>query len=351
MAILIDGLSRALAADRRGQGVADPGEAFSSTPSLLARRQRACVGSRRNGDLSTYCVMRLRYKATCSACGSELPPGTEAIWDREAKKATCLGCTGSGETTNEPPAIAIELAALADPVEANAAEVIVPEPTPLDRGQAGASARRKYERLHDKRETRIRDTYGRLGGVVLALSNEPQSTRAWGVGGSGEEKLGVFLESLNNDETIIALHDRRIPGSRANIDHIVVSRSGIYVVDAKNYTGQVRKVDKGGFFSLDYRLYVGRRDCTRLVAGMAKQVEAIRKAFGQPLLEEFELSITPVLCFVDAEWKLFARPFQLGGVWIEWPKSLRKRVEREGPLQGEHVRLLAKRLVSELPSA
>lgn len=350
MAILIDGLSRALVADRRGRGVADLGEAFSSIPSLLARRQRACVDSRRNGDLSIYCVMRLRYKATCSACGSELPPGTEAIWDREAKKATCLGCIGSGETSNEP-SIAIEPAARADPVEENAAEVVVPEPTPLDRGRAGASARREYERRHGKREKRIRDTYGRLGGVVLALSNEPQSTLAWGVGGSGERKLGAFLESLNDDETIIDLHDRRIPGSRANIDHIVVARSGVYVVDAKNYTGQVRKVDKGGFFTIDNRLYVGRRDCTRLVAGMEKQVEAIKKAFGQPLIEEFELSVTPVLCFVEAEWKWFARPIQLGGVWVEWPRSLRGRVEQEGPLEGEHVRLLARRLVSALPAA
>jgi hypothetical protein len=294
--------------------------------------------------------MRLRYRATCSACGAELLPGTEAIWDRAAKKATCLCCDGSGETDAER-AVAVGPAAVTDSVAEDAEKVVVPEPAPLDRGQAGASARRKYERLHDKREKRIRDTYGRLGGIYLAVSNEPQSTRAWDVGGSGEEKLGVFLESLNNDETIIALHDRRIPGSRANIDHIVVARGGVYVVDAKNYTGQVRKVDKGGLLSFDYRLYVGRRDCTRLIAGMAKEVEAIRKAFGQPLLEEFALSITPVLCFVDAEWRLFARPFQLGGVWVEWPRSLRARVEREGPLQGEHVRLLAKRLASALPAA
>ncbi len=275
--------------------------------------------------------MRLRYKAICAVCGAELPPDTEAVWDRATKTATCFACRDSIETKTE--------------------EAPVAEPKPLDRGQAGASARRQYERLREKREKRIRGSYGRLGGVYLALTDDPQSTRAWGVGGSGERKLGALLESLNDDETIIALHDRRIPGSRANIDHIVVARSGVYVVDAKNYAGQVRKVHKGGFFSVDNRLYVGRRDCTRLVAGMEKQVEAIKKAFSQPLIEEFELSVTPVLCFVEAEWKWFARPFQLGGVWIEWPRSLRERVEQEGSLQGEHVRLLAKRLVSALPPA
>jgi hypothetical protein len=277
-------------------------------------------------------IIRLRYKARCSVCGAELPPRTEAIWDREAKTATCVGCVEPSETKAE----------------------VVPADGPkrLNRGQPGASAHRRYEHLHEKREKRIRERYGRVGGLYLAVSNEPQSTRAWRVGGSGEGKLGELLESLNDDETIIALHDRRIPGSPANIDHIVVAQSGIYVVDAKHYKGQVRKVDKGGFFSVDFRLFVGRRDCTRLIAGMAKQVEAIREAIGQPLIEEFELSITPVLCFVDAEWPLiFARPFQIGGVWVEWSQSLRTRVAQEGPLQGEHVRLLAERLVSALPRA
>jgi Nuclease-related domain len=63
------------------------------------------------------------------------------------------------------------------------------------------------------------------------------------------------------------LHDRRIPGSRANIDHIVVAPCGVFVIDAKNYKGRVEKRDRGGFFSTDCRLYVGGRDKTPLVAG------------------------------------------------------------------------------------
>jgi hypothetical protein len=291
-------------------------------------------------------TIRLRYKGKCAICGAELPPRTEAVWDREAKKATCIGCAGLGEGVAEQ-ALAVEPSVPAEPVE----EPVVSEPAPLDRGQPGASASRQYERLHDKREKEVRDKYGRLAGVVLKLIDDPQSTRAWGVGRVGERKLGGFLETLNDDETIIVLHDRRIPGSRANIDHIVVARTGIYVVDAKNYTGQVRKVDKGGWFSTDLRLVVGRRDCTKLVTGMEKQVDAIRKALGQPLIAEFELSITPVLCFVDAQWSFFARPFNLNGVWVEWAKALSARVGREGPLEAAHIRLLGERLASALPAA
>jgi len=35
------------------------------------------------------------------------------------------------------------------------------------------------------------------------------------------------------------LHDRRIPGSRANIDHIVVAPSGVWIIDAKRYSDQL----------------------------------------------------------------------------------------------------------------
>ena len=63
----------------------------------------------------------------------------------------------------------------------------------------------------------------KLGGLILALSDDPQSTRAWDTGALGEERLGNRLNELASG-AIRVLHDRRIPGSRANIDHIAVAR-------------------------------------------------------------------------------------------------------------------------------
>ena len=264
-------------------------------------------------------TIRLRYRAVCSECGRELVPGTKAIWDRSARAATCAGCNG--------------------------------EQRPLDRGTAGASSARCYEHLHDRREAHAKERYGRLSGVYLRLTDEPQSTSAWAAGSRGEKRLGAFLETLHDDEAIVVLHDRRIPRSRANIDHIAVTSSGVFVIDAKNYTGKVRKVDRGGWFSSDLRLYVGRRDCMKLLTGMAKQVAAIHQALSEATIAEFELEVTPVLCFVDAEWSLFAKPFRLGGVWIEWSESLGRRLTAPGPLSPEHVRTLAKRVAAALPPA
>jgi hypothetical protein len=150
---------------------------------------------------------------------------------------------------------------------------------------------------------------------------------------------------------VFVLHDRRTPGSRANIDHIVVSAGQVFVIDAKRYSGTVQKVDKGGWFSPDDCLYVGRRDCTKLIAGMTKQVAAVREAFGEATMQEFEVRLTPVLCFVEADWPRFARPFQLGGVWVDRPKSLAKRIQQPGPLAPELVRTLAKRVAAALPKA
>src|SRR6266571_1114104 len=103
------------------------------------------------------------------------------------------------------------------------------------------------------------------------------------------------------------LHDRRIPGSRANIDHIVVAPWGVFVIDAKNYKGRVEKRDRGGFFSTDHRLYVGGRDKTALVAGVTKQVEAVRAALGDELANG---PICKTICFVAADSSLFAYPIE-----------------------------------------
>ena len=106
-----------------------------------------------------------------------------------------------------------------------------------DEHSAGASARREYERRRAKDEARLRADWGRLGGVAVALAGERQSTKAWSTGAAGEERLGRLLDVLRS-EGCRTLHDRRVPGTRANIDHVVVSPGGVWVIDAKRYKGR-----------------------------------------------------------------------------------------------------------------
>lgn len=267
-------------------------------------------------------LLRLRYPATCSSCGGALAKGTEASWNREAKTATCLRCLGAPEVAT-----------------ATAAESI-------ERGEAGGSAAREWRRRHDRREQAIRSRYGRLSGVVLALSDDPHSTAAWAYGANGERALGKLLDPLR-DEGLAVLHDRRIPGSKANVDHLVVAPRGVFVVDAKNYKGRVEKRDRGGF-STDYRLYVGGRDKTALVAGMTKQAQAVRAALGD---EDASVKVCKTICFVDADWSMFARPIEMDGVRVLWPRALGKLLRTEGPLSHEEIARIERKLAVALPAA
>ncbi len=79
--------------------------------------------------------------------------------------------------------------------------------TPLESGGGTLNVLRK------RFSQRLRQKWGKLGGIAVARSDEKQRTKAWGTGAVGEERLGARLDSLAS-ESIAVLHDRRIPGTR-----------------------------------------------------------------------------------------------------------------------------------------
>lgn len=283
--------------------------------------------------------MKLRYAGTCRLCQAQLEARTEAIYERATKTVRCLACSTPSDTD------------LATSSEANAATTdheSTPPPTARSTpqaGTAGASARREFERRRAKREERIRSKHPKLGGLILALSDEPQSTRAWDAGAIGEERLGQGFERIEGD-TVRLLHDRRIPGSRANIDHVAVTPSGVYVIDAKRYAGKrpALRVDGGLLRPRVEVLTVGSRDQTKLVDGVLKQVEVVRSILGDGP------PVTGVLCFVDADWPLIGGAFTTRGVEVLWPKKLHTRLAVDGQ-HGTDVADIASRLADALPPA
>lgn len=249
--------------------------------------------------------MKLRYAGVCRICGMDLPAGADAIYERSAKTVRCIECRAGADVVEAQPPMVVES------LEA-------------DSGVAGSSARREYERRKAKDEERLRQKWGKLGGIAVALSDEKQSTKAWATGAVGEERLGARLDSLAS-ESIAVLHDRRIPGTRANIDHIVITAGGIWVVDAKRYKGRPELKIEGGILRPRVeKALVGRRDCTKLVDGVLKQVELVREVVG-------DLPVTGALCFVEADWPLVGGAFTTRGVHALWPKRLAKLLaEAEG---------------------
>lgn len=221
-----------------------------------------------------------------------------------------------------------------------------PEESAIDVGVAGASARREYERRKTNRDARVKDRFGRrLGGVLLAVTDEPQSTRAWATGAVGEEKLAKALDGV---EGLRILHDRRV-GRQSNIDHIIVAPAGVFVVDAKHYQGKIEIRNRGWFFRPDYRLYVGRRDCSALAAGLGWQVEAVTAALVAAGVDPLP-PVTPVLCFVDGEWPVLFPPDSYAGVRLEGRGSIRKLVAAPETLDAAAVEQVARVISVALPA-
>ena len=71
-----------------------------------------------------------------------------------------------------------------------------------------------------------------------AIEENLRESRAWRRGYEGERVVGELLESALPD-TFHVFNDVHFPGRTANVDHIVIGPSGIFVMDTKNWRGNV----------------------------------------------------------------------------------------------------------------
>jgi hypothetical protein len=210
---------------------------------------------------------------------------------------------------------------------------------------AGASSRKQYDRLRDERRRRVEARLGkRLGGLACLLSGEPQSTQAWLKGSEGEQRLAAFLERRLPASAVV-LHDLLVPGTRANIDHVVVAASGVWVIDAKRYSGKLERRRAGLLSNNGDAIIVAGRNRTNVVDGLPRQVDAVRKAVGAAV------AVTPVVCFLDSEWGLRAKAFELNGVLVTRRRDLLRRISAPGELTPEAVVAVSRQIALSLASA
>ena len=165
-----------------------------------------------------------------------------------------------------------------------------------------------------------------------AHSRLPRVTRFFGHSDSSrdgterverERKLSLHLHTELGQRAVV-LDDRKVPGTKYHIDHIVVAPSGVWVVNAHEFNGRVERRDVGGWFKVDERLYVSGKDRTGLVDGIDRQVVAVESVLAKDGLEQ--VPVHAALCFVNSEWGWFAKPFSLSGVWVTWPQKLTESV-------------------------
>ncbi|MCY7287162.1 MAG: NERD domain-containing protein [Cryobacterium sp.] len=265
-------------------------------------------------------TMRLRYAGTC-ACGAPVPAGTQAGWNTSTRSVICPDCLASTDD------MAVES------------------------GTAGASLRREHERRVTKRESRIRAKHPHIGGLILAVTDEPASTRAFATGAVGEEKIAASLENRAGS-TVLFLHNRKLGlFNRGDIDHIAVAPSGVYVIDAKHYDEKKVEVRRSGGWLSESReqLIIGGRDRTPLLQSVAKQVTAVRQALDA-LPGTDAVQVKPVLCFLGAylPWLTTQR---IGGVPLLGPKDTAAALRAHGQLDEASRRRIRAHLASLLPPA
>lgn len=75
------------------------------------------------------------------------------------------------------------------------------------------------------------------GGAALLLWPRHDPSR-WARGAAGELATAALLEHLPGRHWVV-LHDLALPGSRANVDHLVIGPTGVWVVDTKAYRARL----------------------------------------------------------------------------------------------------------------
>jgi hypothetical protein len=181
---------------------------------------------------------------------------------------------------------------------------------------------------------------GALLGAANALFVTPNDVTAWATGADGEARTARFLEPLRA-EGFRLLHDRRIPGSRANIDHIVIGPPGVYVVETKSFGGQLKV--RGN------EVYVAGRRNRAMLEEAKREALAVQVALA-PELETLGISVVPVICVHRASLPWFGA--QAAGVRIVSGKDLVKRLRKaDARLTPEAVERLASAAASRLQSA
>jgi hypothetical protein len=222
--------------------------------------------------------------------------------------------------------------------------VSAPDETPkFDAGSAGGSARREYDRRRAGRQARTRLKHRWIGGLLVALREGPDHERAWARGAEGEERLARRLGKLLADRAVL-LHDRAIPGSRANIDHIAVAPSGIWVIDTKRYKGKVSVVKP---LLRPEKLIIAGRDKSALADGLASQVAVVRSAAPGIGLD---VPVHGAFCFVDAELPVLGR-HSFRGYPLLYPRGLARRIKARGALPPDQLQAVAEYLASRFPAA
>src|SRR5829696_79110 len=99
-----------------------------------------------------------------------------------------------------------------------------------------------------------------------------EQARSWRRGAEGERHTARLLDRLTGDGYVV-FHDLAVPGSLANVDHLVIGSTGLFVIDSKQWSGSVHQSADGLAWHNHYRL-------DRTLERVRWQAEAVGRLLG-----------------------------------------------------------------------
>jgi Nuclease-related domain len=129
--------------------------------------------------------------------------------------------------------------------------------------------------------------HGGLAGLTVAVLmawrlrfRPSEQARTWRRGAQGERRTARLLRRLHRDGYVV-LHDLAVPGSPANVDHLLIGPSGVFVIDSKQWAGRIHQGADGLVWHNHYRL-------DRTLATVRWEAELLGELLGIPA--------APLLC-------------------------------------------------------
>lgn len=195
--------------------------------------------------------------SNCEICKLNFPVGSEVYWNPNSHKIRCsVDLNGLPHTFNQNKEFEL----------------------------AGIRARTKGLRLFENRKANVFEKNPKWSPVrdirLFILEIGPDSLN-WLKGQTGELETSNILRDYIDGETSYLLNDRKLPKSSGNIDHLAINSSGVFVIDAKNWTGKIEsknmKSKNGGFLVLKINNY---RNSTA-IKSIQKQVLSVQNSMDQ----------------------------------------------------------------------
>jgi hypothetical protein len=97
---------------------------------------------------------------------------------------------------------------------------------------------------------------------------------AWRRGAAGERRTARLLAPLERHGWAV-LHDLAVPGSRANLDHLLIGPGGVFVIDSKQYRGRLQ-LDPSG------RLWHGRYPLAPTLQAVSFEADQAARVLPDP---------------------------------------------------------------------